>query len=54
MVELDERGRLTAERFRELRERIPGDLDADAARTLLRELKAVGGTSAACASSSPA
>ena len=42
-VELDERGRLTAERFTELREQIPGDLDADAARTLLRELKAVGG-----------
>ena len=42
-MELDERGRLTAERFRELRERTPGDLDAEAARALLRELKAVGG-----------
>ena len=53
-VELDERGRLTAERFTELREQIPGDLDADAARTLLRELKAVGGDlPGTCASSSP-
>jgi glutamyl/glutaminyl-tRNA synthetase len=42
-VELDERGRLTAERFRELRDRMGDDLEPDAARALLRELKAVGG-----------
>jgi len=41
--ELDERGRLTAGRFRELRERMPEELDAESARALLRELKAVGG-----------
>jgi glutamyl-tRNA synthetase len=40
---LDERGRLTSERFRELRERMPDELDAESARRLLRELKAVGG-----------
>jgi glutamyl/glutaminyl-tRNA synthetase len=33
----------TLERFRELRERANGNLDADAARGLVRELKAVGG-----------
>jgi glutamyl-tRNA synthetase len=33
----------TLERFRELRERANGDLDYDAARALLREVKAVGG-----------
>ncbi len=37
-------GGLRAERFRELRERVPGELDAGSRRaTLLRELKAVGG-----------
>jgi glutamyl-tRNA synthetase len=33
----------TLERFRELRERANGDVDYDAARALLREVKAVGG-----------
>jgi glutamyl/glutaminyl-tRNA synthetase len=42
-AELDERGLLTAERFRELRERMPDELDTSDARGLLRELKAVGG-----------
>lgn len=42
-AELDERGRLTAERFRELREPSRDELDAEGARALLRELKAVGG-----------
>jgi glutamyl/glutaminyl-tRNA synthetase len=41
--ELDEQGRLTAERFRELRERAPDELSAEQARELVRELKAVGG-----------
>jgi glutamyl/glutaminyl-tRNA synthetase len=40
---LDERGLLTVERFRELRERMPDELDPAGARGLLRELKAVGG-----------
>ena len=40
---LGEQGQLTLERFRELRERANGDLDAESARTLVRELKAVGG-----------
>ncbi len=35
--------RETLERFRELRERGNGDLDKDAAKELIRELKAVGG-----------
>ena len=34
---------VTLERFRELRERANGGLDADAAKSILRELKAVGG-----------
>ena len=33
----------TLERFRELRERVNGELDADTARGLIREVKAVGG-----------
>jgi tRNA synthetases class I (E and Q), catalytic domain len=33
----------TLRRFRELRERAPDDLDKDAARAIIRELKAVGG-----------
>jgi hypothetical protein len=33
----------TLERFRELRERANGGLDADTARSIVRELKAVGG-----------
>jgi glutamyl/glutaminyl-tRNA synthetase len=41
--ELDERGRATLERFRELLERAAGELDEDGARALVRELKAVGG-----------
>jgi hypothetical protein len=40
--QLDDRGRLTLERFRELRQQL-GELDAEGARALLRELKAVGG-----------
>lgn len=36
-------GRPTLERFRELRERSAEELDADGAKTVLRELKAVGG-----------
>jgi glutamyl-tRNA synthetase len=40
---LDERGSLTLERFRALRGGIEGELDEDDARTLVRELKAVGG-----------
>jgi glutamyl/glutaminyl-tRNA synthetase len=40
---LDEAGRLTLERFRELRERANGDLDPDDARGIIRELKAAGG-----------
>jgi len=43
LPELDERGRLTLERFRELRAGLGDELDADAARGLIRELKAVGG-----------
>jgi glutamyl-tRNA synthetase len=39
----DERARATLERFRELREGANGSLDKDAARAILRELKAVGG-----------
>jgi hypothetical protein len=42
-VRLDESARPTLERFRELRERANGGLDHDAARSLVRELKAVGG-----------
>ena len=34
---------LTLSRFRELRERANGSLDYDAAKSLVRELKAVGG-----------
>jgi hypothetical protein len=33
----------TLRRFRELREAVPGDLDKDAAKAIVRELKAVGG-----------
>lgn len=40
---LDERGYLTLERFRELRGAMGKELDSDGARTLVRELKAVGG-----------
>ena len=35
--------RATLERFRELRERADGRLDASAAKAIVRELKAVGG-----------
>jgi glutamyl-tRNA synthetase len=42
-AELGERGRLTLQRFRELRERANGELDPDGARGIVRELKAVGG-----------
>jgi glutamyl-tRNA synthetase len=42
-VQLDESARPTLERFRELRERANGGLDRDAATSILRELKAVGG-----------
>lgn len=38
-----ERERLTLSRFRELRESANGGLDQDAAKTIVRELKAVGG-----------
>ena len=41
--ELDERGRLTLERFAELRARSPERLDEAGAKALVRELKAVGG-----------
>jgi glutamyl/glutaminyl-tRNA synthetase len=40
---LDETGRATLQRFRELRERANGDLDQAQAREIVRELKAVGG-----------
>jgi glutamyl/glutaminyl-tRNA synthetase len=39
----DERARATLERFRELREGANGSLEKDAARAIIRELKAVGG-----------
>jgi hypothetical protein len=42
-VELEPPGLLTVERFVELREKLPEELDEAAARALLRELKAVGG-----------
>ena len=42
-AEVGEDARPTLERFRELRERANGALDYDSARSLLRELKAVGG-----------
>jgi glutamyl/glutaminyl-tRNA synthetase len=42
-AELDERGRLTAERFAELRGQAPDELGPEQARELVRELKAVGG-----------
>jgi glutamyl-tRNA synthetase len=42
-VRLDESARPTLERFRELRSGVNGRLDADGARAILRELKAVGG-----------
>jgi glutamyl-tRNA synthetase len=42
-VQLGEEARPTLERFRELRERTNGGVDPEAARALLRELKAVGG-----------
>jgi glutamyl-tRNA synthetase len=40
---LDDRGRATLERFRELREGSPEELGESAAKALLREVKAVGG-----------
>jgi glutamyl-tRNA synthetase len=42
-LSLGEEARPTLERFRELRERANGRLDYDAAKSLVRELKAVGG-----------
>jgi glutamyl-tRNA synthetase len=42
-VSLPSEAALTLQRFRELRERANGGLDADAAKSILRELKAVGG-----------
>jgi glutamyl-tRNA synthetase len=42
-VSLGENGAVTVERFRELRERANGGLDYEAAKSLVRELKAVGG-----------
>lgn len=42
-ISLPEGATPTLERFRELRERANGGLDAEAARSILRELKAVGG-----------
>ena len=42
-VELPDDARPTLERFKELRERASNGLDHDAARELVRELKAVGG-----------
>src|SRR5207249_22293 len=42
-VSLGEKGRSTLERFRELRERANGVVDYETAKSLLRELKAVGG-----------
>jgi glutamyl-tRNA synthetase len=42
-VSLGETGPATLERFRELRERANGGLDYEAAKSLIRELKAVGG-----------
>jgi len=42
-VRLPEDARPTLERFKELRERVSNGLDHDAARELVRELKAVGG-----------
>ena len=42
-VSLGEEARPTLERFRELRERANGRIDYDAAKSLVRELKAVGG-----------
>jgi len=42
-VEVGEEARPTLERFRELRERANGGLDHEAAKALIRELKAVGG-----------
>src|SRR6266540_3459417 len=42
-VSLGEKGNATVARFRELRERANGDLNYDAAKALVRELKAVGG-----------
>jgi hypothetical protein len=43
VTELDEGGRLTLERFRELRAAGPAELDERQARELVREVKAVGG-----------
>jgi glutamyl-tRNA synthetase len=42
-VSLGEKGPATVERFRELRERANGGLEYDEAKSLVRELKAVGG-----------
>jgi glutamyl-tRNA synthetase len=42
-VSLGEKGPATVERFRELRERANGGLEYEAAKSLVRELKAVGG-----------
>jgi hypothetical protein len=43
-VDLDELARPTLERFAELRAPGPEQLDEDAARAIVRELKAVGGS----------
>jgi hypothetical protein len=42
-VSLGEKGPVTLARFRELRERANGSLSYESAKTLVRELKAVGG-----------
>jgi lysyl-tRNA synthetase class I len=42
-VSLGEKGPATLERFRELRERANGGLEYEEAKSLVRELKAVGG-----------
>jgi len=43
MAKVEDAERATLERFRELRLRADGALDKEAARALVRELKAVGG-----------
>jgi hypothetical protein len=42
-VSLDDSARPTVERFTELREAAPDRVDSEAARSIIRELKAVGG-----------
>jgi hypothetical protein len=42
-VSLGKKGEMTVARFRELRQRADGELTHEAARSLVRELKAVGG-----------